>query len=136
MPTTSVVIAFYNEAWSTLLRTVYSVLETSPDTLLEEVILVDDYSDRGEPPDLGSEEPSLLVISACEAAGKRTGREGMGFPGRLLAWPLPSGSLELGRGDADVMAECSTAGAIGGREGTSPTRALRSRWLTIVLKAG
>uniref|UniRef100_A0AC11DP14 Polypeptide N-acetylgalactosaminyltransferase 12 n=1 Tax=Ovis aries TaxID=9940 RepID=A0AC11DP14_SHEEP len=46
LPTTSVVIAFYNEAWSTLLRTVYSVLETSPDTLLEEVILVDDYSDR------------------------------------------------------------------------------------------
>lgn len=49
LPTTSVVIAFYNEAWSTLLRTVYSVLETSPDVLLEEVILVDDYSDRGKP---------------------------------------------------------------------------------------
>ncbi|MCI4391996.1 hypothetical protein PGIGA_G00140870 [Pangasianodon gigas] len=46
LPTTSVVIAFYNEAWSTLLRTVHSVLETSPDILLNEVILVDDYSDR------------------------------------------------------------------------------------------
>lgn len=46
LPKTSVVIAFYNEAWSTLLQTVYSVLETSPDILLEEVILVDDYSDR------------------------------------------------------------------------------------------
>lgn len=46
LPTTSVVIAFYNEAWSTLLRTVHSVLETSPDLLLNEVILVDDYSDR------------------------------------------------------------------------------------------
>lgn len=49
LPKTSVIIAFYNEAWSTLLRTVYSVLETSPDVLLEEVILVDDYSDRGKP---------------------------------------------------------------------------------------
>ncbi|CAJ1083993.1 polypeptide N-acetylgalactosaminyltransferase 12 [Xyrichtys novacula] len=46
LPTTSVVIAFYNEAWSTLLRTVHSVLETSPDILLKEVVLVDDYSDR------------------------------------------------------------------------------------------
>ncbi|KAJ1203189.1 hypothetical protein NDU88_006982, partial [Pleurodeles waltl] len=46
MPKTSVVIAFYNEAWSILLRTVHSVLETSPDNLLEEVILVDDYSDK------------------------------------------------------------------------------------------
>ncbi|KTF89447.1 hypothetical protein cypCar_00026852, partial [Cyprinus carpio] len=46
LPSTSVVIAFYNEAWSTLLRTVHSVLETSPDLLLTEVILVDDYSDR------------------------------------------------------------------------------------------
>lgn len=49
LPTTSVVIAFYNEAWSTLLRTVHSVLETSPDVLLKEVVLVDDYSDRGAP---------------------------------------------------------------------------------------
>ncbi|XP_069814303.1 polypeptide N-acetylgalactosaminyltransferase 12-like [Dendropsophus ebraccatus] len=46
LPKTSVVIAFYNEAWSTLLRTVHSVLETAPDILLKEIILVDDYSDR------------------------------------------------------------------------------------------
>ncbi len=47
LPTTSVIIAFYNEAWSTLLRTIHSVLETTPAILLKDIILIDDYSDRG-----------------------------------------------------------------------------------------
>ena len=45
LPSTSVVIVFHNEVWSTLIRTVHSVLDRSPAHLLHEVIMIDDFSD-------------------------------------------------------------------------------------------
>lgn len=44
LPSASVVIIFHNEAWSTLLRTVHTVLARSPPEYLKEIILVDDHS--------------------------------------------------------------------------------------------
>lgn len=48
LPKVSIVIPFHNEHWTTLLRTVTSVVNRSPDELIEEIILVDDFSTKGK----------------------------------------------------------------------------------------
>lgn len=46
LPSVSIVIPFYNDHLSTLLRTVYSVINRAPKNILKEVILVNDHSTK------------------------------------------------------------------------------------------
>ena len=48
LPKCTVIIPFYNEEWTLLLRTVHSVINRSPGYLIEEILLIDDNSDRGK----------------------------------------------------------------------------------------
>ena len=48
LPSASVIIIFTNEAWSPLIRTIWSVINRSPPRFLKEIVLVDDFSDRGK----------------------------------------------------------------------------------------
>ncbi|XP_073433512.1 N-acetylgalactosaminyltransferase 7 isoform X3 [Dendrobates tinctorius] len=44
--TSSVIIVFHNEGWSTLMRTVHSVIKRTPRKYLAEIVMIDDYSNK------------------------------------------------------------------------------------------
>ncbi|XP_069111592.1 polypeptide N-acetylgalactosaminyltransferase 11-like [Argopecten irradians] len=45
LPQASVIVCYFNEAWSTLFRTVVSVLDRTPPRYIKEIIIVDDSSE-------------------------------------------------------------------------------------------
>ncbi|XP_031154794.1 polypeptide N-acetylgalactosaminyltransferase 5 [Sander lucioperca] len=73
LPTTSVIFCFVDEVWSTLIRSVHSVINRSPPHLLKEIILVDDFSTKDylkEPLDkYMSQFPKVRIIRLKERQG-------------------------------------------------------------------
>ncbi len=65
LPKAAVIVVFHNEAWSTLLRTVHSVINASPRELLSEIILVDDYSTYGKILVIEFNSQVILVSRCC-----------------------------------------------------------------------
>lgn len=62
LPQTTVVFVFCNEALSTLLRSIHSVLNRSPPQLLKEIVLIDDHSDLESVPDLGQRLEDYIAL--------------------------------------------------------------------------
>ncbi|NXX11751.1 GALT5 acetylgalactosaminyltransferase, partial [Podargus strigoides] len=87
LPTTTIIMCFVDEVWSTLLRSVHSVLSRSPPHLIEELILVDDFSTKGRPLHSPlSRSRSLSYRAAAVTAGTaRFAHRGCFVPVRRLA---------------------------------------------------
>ncbi|XP_042327194.1 polypeptide N-acetylgalactosaminyltransferase 15 isoform X3 [Sceloporus undulatus] len=89
LPTASVIICFHDEAWSTLLRTIHSVLDTAPKSYLREIILVDDLSKQEYLKSSLSEYISKLSGVKLIRSNKRLGA----IQGRMLGAARATGDV-------------------------------------------
>ncbi|NXW81277.1 GLT15 acetylgalactosaminyltransferase, partial [Hirundo rustica] len=89
LPTASVIICFHDEAWSTLLRTVHSVMDTAPKAFLKDIILVDDLSQQGPLKSALSEYISKLDGVKLIRSNKRLGV----IRGRMLGAARATGDV-------------------------------------------
>ncbi|OWK64274.1 Polypeptide N-acetylgalactosaminyltransferase 15 [Lonchura striata] len=89
LPTASVIICFHDEAWSTLLRTVHSIMDTAPKAFLKDIILVDDLSQQGPLKSALSEYISKLDGVKLIRSNKRLGV----IRGRMLGAARATGDV-------------------------------------------
>ncbi|XP_066207061.1 polypeptide N-acetylgalactosaminyltransferase 15 [Saccopteryx leptura] len=85
LPVASIILCFHDEAWSTLLRTVHSILDTAPRAFLREVILVDDLSQQGQLKTALSEYVARLEGVKLLRSNKRLGAIGARLLGATRA---------------------------------------------------
>ncbi|ETE70082.1 Polypeptide N-acetylgalactosaminyltransferase 14, partial [Ophiophagus hannah] len=75
LPPTSIIITFHNEARSTLLRTIRSVLNRTPVHLVHEILLIDDFSDDPDDCRLLIKLPKVKCLRNSRREGKHLGAE-------------------------------------------------------------
>ncbi|XP_078571360.1 polypeptide N-acetylgalactosaminyltransferase 1-like [Branchiostoma floridae x Branchiostoma japonicum] len=89
LPQTSIIITFCEESWSTLLRTLHSIINRSPPHLIREIILVDDFSKRahlkGKLDEYIKKFPQVRIMRTAK-------REGL-IRARMLGAAAASGSV-------------------------------------------
>jgi len=73
LPATSVIVCFHNEGWTALLRTVHSIIDRSPPSLLQEIVLVDDASTQDhlkkELEEYISKYPKVKIVRSPDRVG-------------------------------------------------------------------